>query len=439
LFRNNLKKTFNIIQMANLKVNSLFVHVAAGVDIAKVKASAYANPSKIYLCADGTIINGKGSTSADDVTEYGYNSTAKADVANLKAVLKSFLPEDTTVTEDAVATAIEEAKEAAIKTITDYATAGNALQVSIDGETTKFDSALTLKYVAGTADKAAHIDLLDKNEEALGTVEVSDIIGNGVLKSTSYDASTGILTLTFSTVNGGEETAEVNLKEMLDLGDLMVADGSKSYLDIQQVVKDGTDIPDEDQLSFAVLIKKLADATDAETGLVDAKDAKDYIDAAVNISAEGDDYVNASYADKKVSISATDSTKASLALADTSVQEVAGSDYVSATVDNSATNKTYKVDAKVSTDFSTLADDSKLLADAKTTKAYVDAKVALVADALVATVTTTTDDDKATAGYAAGIKVVNGVSDSKVTSFISATDLVNMVDSAEYWDEYTEA
>lgn len=426
--------------MANLKVNSLFVHVAAGVDIAKVKESALANPSKIYLCADGTIINGKGATTVNEVTEYGYNSTAKADVANLKAVLKSFLPEDTTVTEDAVATAIEEAKEAAIKTITDYATAGNALKVSIDGETTKFDSALTLKYVAGTADKAAHIDLLDKNSEALGTVEVSDIIGNGVLKSTSYDAATGILTLTFSTVNGGEETAEVNLKEMLDLGDLFVADDSKPYLDIQQVVKDGTDIPDEDQLSFTIKIKKLADATDTETGLVDAKDAKDYIDAAVTISAEGDDYVDASYADKKVTVTATDSTKASLALADTSVQEVAGSDYVSATVDNSATNKTYKVDAKVSTDFSALVDDSKLLADAKTTKAYVDDQVALVADALVSKVAITTDDDKSTANYAAGIKVVNGVSDdSAVTSFISATALVNMVSADEYWDEYTEA
>lgn len=426
--------------MANLKVNSLFVHVAAGVDIAKVKESALANPSKIYLCADGTIINGKGATTVDEVTEYGYNSTAKADVANLKAVLKSFLPEDTAVTEDAVATAIEEAKEAAIKTLADRIEGGNAVKVRIDGENQYYDSALTLKYVAGTADKAAHIDLLDKNDEALGTVEVSDIIGNGVLKSTSYDAATGILTLTFSTVNGGEETAEVNLKEMLDLGDLMVADDSKSYLDIQQVVKDGTDIPDEDQLSFTILIKKLADATDTETGLVDAKDAKDYIDAAVNISAEGDDYVNASYADKKVSVSATDSTKASLALADTSVQEVAGSDYVSATVDNSATNKTYKVDAKVSTDFSALADDSKLLADAKTTKTYVDDQVALVADALVSKVAITTDDDKSTANYAAGIKVVNGVSDdSAVTSFISATALVNMVSADEYWDEYTEA
>ena len=426
--------------MANLKVSSIFVHVAAGVDVAKVKQSAYEHPSKIYLCADGTIINGKGATSADDVTEYGYNSTAKADVANLKSVLKSFLPADAAVTEDAVATAIEEAKEAAIKTLADRIEGGNAVKVRIDGENQYYDSALTLKYVAGTADKAAHIDLLDKNSEALGTVEVSDIIGNGVLKSTSYDAATGILTLTFSTVNGGEETAEVNLKEMLDLGDLMVADGSKSYLDIQQVVKDGTDIPDEDQLSFAILIKKLADATDTETGLVDAKDAKDYIDAAVNISAEGDDYVDASYADKKVTVAATASTKASLALADTSVQDVvAGSDYVSAAVDNSATNKTYKVDAKVSTDFSALTDDSKLLADAKTTKAYVDDQVALVADALVATVTATTDDDKATAGYEAGIKVVNGVSDSKVTSFIGATTLVNMVDSAEYWDEYTEA
>lgn len=426
--------------MANLKVNSLFVHVAAGVDIAKVKESALANPSKIYLCADGTIINGKGATTVDEVTEYGYNSTAKADVANLKAVLKSFLPEDTTVTEDAVATAIEEAKEAAIKTLADRIEGGNAVKVRIDGENQYYDSALTLKYVAGTKDTAAHIDLLDKNDEALGTVEVSDIIGNGVLKSTSYDAATGILTLTFSTVNGGEETAEVNLKEMLDLGDLFVAGDSKPYLDIQQVVKDGTDIPDEEQLSFTIKIKKLADATDTETGLVDAKDAKDYIDAAINISAEGDDYVDASYADKKVSVSATASTKASLALADTSVQEVAGSDYVSATVDNSATNKTYKVDAKVSTDFSTLADDAKLLADAKTTKTYVDDQVALVADALVSKVAITTDDDKATANYAAGIKVVNGVSDdSAVTSFISATALVNMVSADEYWDEYTEA
>lgn len=427
--------------MANLKVSSLFVHVAAGVDIAKVKESALAHPSKIYLCADGTIINGKGANTADEVTEYGYNSTAKADVANLKAVLKSFLSEDTTVTEDAVATAIEEAKEAAIKTIADRIEGGNGVKVRIDGENQYYDSALTLKYVAGTADKAAHIDLLDKNEEALGTVEVSDIIGNGVLKSTSYDASTGILTLTFSTVNGGEETADVNLKEMLDLGDLFVADDSKSYLDIQQVVKDGTDIPDEDQLSFTIKIKKLADATDTETGLADAKDVKDYIDEAVKVSVKGDDYVKAGYtADKEIRVSATDSTKASLALADTSVQEVAGSDYVSAVVDNSATNKTYKVDAKVSTDFSALADDDKLLADAKTTKTYVDDQVALVADALVSKVAITTDDDKSTANYAAGIKVVNGVSDdSAVTTFISATALVDMVDADEYWDEYTEA
>ena len=42
-----------------------------------------------------------------------------------------------------------------------------------------------------------------------------------------------------------------------------------------------------------------------------------------NVTAEGDDYVSASASDNKVTVSATDSTKASLALADTAVQSVA--------------------------------------------------------------------------------------------------------------------
>lgn len=426
--------------MADLSVNSIFVHVAAGVEVSKVKEAALKNPSKIFLCADGTIINGKGATVVDDVTEYGYNETAKADVANLKSILKSFLPTDTAVTEDAVNSAIEDAKEAAIKTIVDYATAGNALEVSIDGTTTKLDSALTLKYVAGTADVPAYIALLGKDDADLGKVNVSDIIGNGVLKSTAYDASKGILTLTFSTVTGGEETVDVNLKEMIDLGDLFVADNSKNYLDIQQVANQTADAEDKDQLSFAIKTKALADATDDATGLVDAKDAKDYVDAAVDgVAAEGDTYVSASYADRKVTVAATDSTKASLALADTSVQEVAGSDYVTSTVDNSATNKTYKVAANVSTDLKTVADDAKLLADAKATKTYVDDMVGAVADTLVAKVAITSDDDAATAGYAAGIKVVNGVSDDKaITSFISAEALVKMVSADAYWEEFSE-
>lgn len=420
--------------MADLKVNSIFVHVAAGVDVSKVKEAAHNNPSKIFLCADGTIINGKGSATADDVTEYGYNATAKADVANLKSILKSFLPTDADVTEDAVNSAIEEAKANAISTVVDYATAGNALKVSIDGTTTKFDSALTLKYVAADADAAAHIALTDKNDTEIGTVAVSDIIGNGLLKTTSYDPSTGKLTLTFNQADGTTTNVEVDLTAMLDLGDLFVADNSTNYLEISQNLGPTTD---ENQLSFSIKTKALADANDSATGLVDAKDAKDYVDAAVDgVAAEGDDYVSASYEDRKVSVAATDSTKASLALADTSVQTIDGDDYITATPDNGGA---YKLTAGVSTDFSALADDAKLLADAKTTKTYVDDNIAAVADALVAKVAITTDADSSTTGYAAGIKVVNGVSDDNaVTSFISAEALVNMVSADAYWDEFSE-
>lgn len=424
--------------MADLKVNSLFIHVAEGVSLEAVKEAAIkeGNQSKIFLCADGTIVNGKNGTAV----EYGYNSEAKEDVDNLKTILKEYLTTDADgkVTENAVKNAID-----AVKNYVDTGIAGgNALQLSEDG--TKFNTALHIEYVAGTADAAAHIDLLDKNGELHGTVLVSDIIGNGVLKNTSYDAAKGILQLTFATVNGGDETIDVDLKEMLDLGDLMVANGSTNYLKIQSVLKnaeDGTEISDENQLSFAILTKAIADASKTVTGLVDAKDAKDYIDAAVKISAKGDDHVSASVSVvddvKTISVAATESTKTSLDKANTAIQTITGNDYITATTNNDADKPGYALAPKVSDNFSTLADTDKMLADANTTKTYVDDNVAAVANALVATVSLTGDADKDTTDYKAGIKVVNGVSDNKATTtFISAADIVAMVSADDYWEEF---
>lgn len=422
--------------MADLKVNSLFVHVAEGVSLEAVKTAAKANPSKIFLCADGTIINGK----SGEPVEYGYNSEAKEDVDNLKTILKEYLPTDADgkVTENAVKNAIDAVKNYVDTGIAD----GNALQLSEDG--TKFNTALHIKYVDATpatddtAAVPASIKLLGKDENEISSILISDIIGNGILDSSEYDPTTGILTLYFK--NGTDGTLDevtVDLKEMLDLGDLFVDGDSAKYLTIKQS-KDATE--DKEQLLFTITTAKLADASETVTGLVDAKDAKDYIDAAVKISAEGDDYVSASISVvddvKIISVAAAESTKTSLGKANTAIQTITGNDYITATPNNDADEPGYALAPKVSDNFSTLTDADKLLADAKTTKTYVDDNVAAVANALVATVSLTGDADKDTTDYKAGIKVVNGVSDDKITTFISAADIVAMVSADDYWEEF---
>ena len=165
----------------------------------------------------------------------------------------------------------------------------------------------SIKYVPAAEGVAAHIALVDEDNKELSTVAVSDIVGNGVLKNTSYNANTGYLTLTFAQADGTDKTVDIDLRAMLDINDMSIGADSENYL---KVTLAAADAEGNTQAVFDAKTVKVAEASDAKTGLVDAKDVKDYVDKKATdlaVKAEGDDYITAAVdpADnKKIKVSA---------------------------------------------------------------------------------------------------------------------------------------
>lgn len=141
------------------------------------------------------------------------------------------------------------------------ATTGTNLSVNVDdftivNTTSGISTAVKIQYVKAFEKEdgtkvAAHIALMDNADTELSTVNVSDLIGNGQLVSSSYDETTGILTLTFQQADGTTKDVEVDLKAMLDIDDVVIGDESKDYLDakltstIKYVNKEGVEITKE--------------------------------------------------------------------------------------------------------------------------------------------------------------------------------------------------
>lgn len=189
--------------------------------------------------------------------------------------------------------------------------------LAIDGKTIVKDeteglkSGLQLVYHAAKqnddAQQEAHIALTDNTGKELSVIPVSNIVGNGVLKSSKYDAATGILTLTFAQADGTEHAVPVDLKAMLDINDMSIDADSTDYL---KVTLGTAETEGETQAVFGAKIVKVAEASDTKTGLVDAKDVKDYVDSkATNLAveAEGDNYINAGVVaenNKKIKVTA---------------------------------------------------------------------------------------------------------------------------------------
>lgn len=262
---------------------------AATVDSIK---TASLNSSKIYFMAKYNQIVAKG-------TVYGVDPSTGKELETLVSVLGGTKGADGSVTVDfsnlnyytsegtkTIIGAIE-AIDAKVKAEMDKLAASKTL-----GENYEFTG--QIKYVAAKDGVAAHIALVDEAGAELSTIAVSDIIGNGVLKTSAYDAATGILTLTFAQADGSEKAIEVDLKAMLDINDISIAEASKNYL---EVTLGTASVEGDTQAVFGAKIVKVAEATDAKTGLVDAKDVKDYVDGKTTdlaVTAEGDDYVGAS-------------------------------------------------------------------------------------------------------------------------------------------------
>ena len=205
------------------------------------------------------------------------------------------------------------ALEAHLKSQTVSAAANKGIEVTVSGEADDFKTytigaivdgktvtvgesgitaAKTLEYVAALGGVSAHIDLKNAAGEVESTIQVSDIIGNGVIDHTSYNKETNSLSLFFKQADGTLKEEKVDMKELIDINDIFIGVDSQNYLKVTN---------DASTATFDVKIKKMAEASYAEghivTGLVDAADVKKYIDTQSSdlvVSAEGDDYIDAS-------------------------------------------------------------------------------------------------------------------------------------------------
>lgn len=339
---------------------------------------------KVYFMAKYNQIVAKGAV-------YGVDPKTGTEIVSLTEILGGTKGPDGTVTVDfsnlnyytsegtkTIIGAIESI-DAKIKSELDKLAASKTL----DGN---YEFTGEIKYVAASDGTAAHIALVDEDGTELSTIPVSDIIGNGVLKTSAYDAATGILTLTFAQADGTEKAIEVDLKAMLDINDISIADGSKNYL---EVTLGEASAEGETQAVFGAKIVKVAEATDAKTGLVDAKDVKDYVDGkTVNlvITAEGDDYVGASVKpdnNKKVVVA-------------TNVKDVTYTAGTHATYNDEGAKTGEPVAANVSGVANALVDGAQAVTAIKSYVDFVVAEEALRADAKVLAAVKALDKESAT-------------------------------------------
>ena len=219
--------------------------------------------------------------------------------------------------------------EAANGAITVKATAGEndfqtwTVGTNVDGKTIvvngedKLATAVKIQYVAPKAAEGeaaavpAHIALMDNAGKELSTINVSDLVGNGVLDHSSYDKETGKLTLSFTTAKAGEfKDAVIDLGAMLDVNDVLVDVDSQNYV--------GINLTGEENSQFVLSTKMVSLLGEdgkplsgtVANGLLDASVAKSYIDQKATdlaISASGDTYVNAAVDagnNKKINVSA---------------------------------------------------------------------------------------------------------------------------------------
>lgn len=178
-----------------------------------------------------------------------------------------------------------DAQAAASKTVVEGKGDGDGVTVesttdTVTGQVTyKVSQDLKLEYHAAAGDKGAYFALEDNtNSTEISTIQVSDIIGNGVLTETAYDETTGELTLTFATADGkNDNKVVVDLGKLLDIGDIFVGDDSAKYLKATTA----TTTTDEKQVQFDVITLDPSTASETATGLADSYEVKKYVDAKV--------------------------------------------------------------------------------------------------------------------------------------------------------------
>lgn len=229
--------------MALTNLNKLFVRVTdASLRNAVITKSETDN--KIYFLTTTHEIITHGAA-------YGLSTDVQAQIANIKSILKSF-DKNGHGTEDSVKTAIDAVQTA----LNDYKTENDA------------NRAVLIKTVAYNAAEKT-IDFTKENNE-IQHINVSDIIGNHIVNSSSYDETTNKLTIRFSAGDKAntDVPVEIDLGKLLDMND--VVSSNETYFTVSYPEK---------KLTITPVTKKV---TSGEEGIADAKDVKSYVDTAVS-------------------------------------------------------------------------------------------------------------------------------------------------------------
>lgn len=290
-------------------------------------------------------------------------------------------------------------------------------------------SNLVFAYNAASEGSAATITLKSAVREGesqltYGTVNVSDIIGNGILDHSSYEKTTGILSLFFRQADGTLREEEVDLKAMLDIDDVVIGDNSKGYLSTSTTQAEGG------QFVLDTKMKNMADASYTEgsvvTGLADAADVKKYVDTKASdlaISAQGDNYITAAVDasnNKKINITAD-------------VQNVEGSKGTVGSYDTEGAQTTAPTHGTLTGVANALVDSAQSMAKVKD---YVDGEVAIEAaraDAKVLSAIKALDkNDSAVAkSFVTAVSETDGIITVSRGAVTSTTKTVTLADNGD--------
>ena len=188
--------------MADL--SKLFVLVPANLDVqvdaVKAKSLEIGNTQKVYFVEKYNQIVAHG-------VAYGIDPNSSKELSTLLSTLGATVAADGTVSFDlsnlnykgsaTTILGVIEALDAKIKAELDKLAASKTLS-------TDYEFVGKMQFVAasgeGESAKEAHIALFEKDgvTEIAGTaVTVSQLIGSGIVKNSSYDSATGILTINF--------------------------------------------------------------------------------------------------------------------------------------------------------------------------------------------------------------------------------------------------
>lgn len=227
--------------MSLTNLNKLFVRVTdASLREAVITKSKEPSNNKIYFLTKTQEIVTQG-------VAYGLSTDVQAQITKIKSILKAYYDDGT---ENAVKTAID------------------AVQSALDAYKADNDAkrALLVKTVAYNSGTKT-IDFTSENGTTVQSIKTSDIIGNHIVQSSSYDEETNHLILTFA---GAESPVEVDidLSKMLDMND--VISGNAEHFTVNY---------NEKKLTIAPVITGVSSNT---VGLADSKDVKTYVDAAVS-------------------------------------------------------------------------------------------------------------------------------------------------------------